>query len=308
MLAGLKDLCGRLPENLSRFFPHGHPNEEAALEHRPKTHNSRKGFSVPIPGFGRVHLAWEKNGALWAPGGMAFGTDLEAVHYRKGKVHDIYKLGSGLVTNVGVLALANDFAWASPSGAKVSTLTMANNHYTGTGTTAAAATDIQLGTGAGPSPVAGTQSLVSAANSQTYKTVATVNYLSTLAITEWGLLTSSTVSATTGSPFTATSATSGTNTSTAFTASSSTVQGQQMNIFLPGTTTVWGLILSNTTSVGTIPAWYTVAAGTAGSTPGSTETYKLLPTLWDHKVFSAINVISGDAVTYSYSVLVASGG
>ena len=308
MLSGLQNLCGKLPENLGRLFNGNHPNAEQALEHRARTHNSRKGMSVKIPGLGRFHVAWESNGSLWFPGGMAFGTDLEATHFRKGKVYDKYKLGSGLVTNLGVLALANDFAWASPSGAKVSTLTMANNHYSGTGSTAAAATDIALGTGAGPSPGAGTQTLVSAANAQVYKTVATLAYTGILAITEWGLLTSTTTSATTGSPFTNTSATSGTVTATPLTASSSTVQGQQLNYFLPGTTTVWGLILSNTTSVGTIPAWYTVASGAAGSTPGTTETYALKPTLFDRKVFSAINVINGDSIQFSYSLTINSGG
>ncbi|MGH7743825.1 MAG: hypothetical protein ACREQ5_03265 [Candidatus Dormibacteria bacterium] len=297
-----------IPENISALFHGGHPAEEMQRERRPKTHNSRKGMTVRIPFLGRMHLAWERNGTCWLPGGIRFGTNLDALHFRRGKLHDQYALGSGLVTNVGVLALANDFNWASPSGAKVSTLTLANFHATGTGTTAAAASDIALQSSAGPSPVTGTQTLVSAANSQVYKTVATVAYTGTLAITEWGLHSSATLSATTGSPFTATSATSGTATGTPFTTSSSTVQGQQMNVVKAGTTTVWGLILSNTTSVLTIPAWYTVASGAAGSTPGSTETYSLLPTMWDHKVFSAINVINGDSIQFSYSLTISSGG
>ncbi|MDE2100934.1 MAG: hypothetical protein KGL39_27050 [Patescibacteria group bacterium] len=217
-------------------------------------------------------------------------------------------LGSGLVTNVGVLAMANEYNWANPSGAVNTVLALANYHASGTGATAAAATDIKLQTSDGIASVAGTQSLVSAANSQAYKTVATINYTGTEAVTEWGLHTNGTLSATTGTPFTATSATSATVTGTPYTASSSTVAGQQMNIVVAGTTTVWGLILSNTSSVLTIPAWYKTADGTAGSTPGGTEALTLRPVLWDHKVFSALNVINGDSIQYSYTVTINSGG
>ena len=51
----------------------------------------------------------------------------------------VINLGSGLVTNVGVLAMANEYAWANPSGAVNTILALSNYHATGTGTTAAAA-------------------------------------------------------------------------------------------------------------------------------------------------------------------------
>lgn len=260
-------------------------------------------------GYALVH---DPNGcAEGFPGGIAFKSHLQADLLRGGALVKSFDLGSGLVTNVGVLAMANDFAWAAPSGAAVNTLKLANFHASGTGTTAAATSDIALQTLAAPTTttaVTGAQSLVSAANSQVYKTVATINYGSTLAITEWGLHTASALSATTGTPFTATSATSATVTGTPYTASSTTVQGEQQLIVKPGTTTVWGLITSNTTSVLTIPAWYTVASGAAGSTPGATEAFTLLPVLWDHKVFAAINVVNGDAIQFTYSLTINSGG
>jgi hypothetical protein len=65
------------------------------------------------------------------------------------------------VTNVGVLAMANDFAWSAQLN--LSTLGLANQHATGTGATAAAATDFKLqtvSTQGGQTPVAGTQTLV----------------------------------------------------------------------------------------------------------------------------------------------------
>lgn len=216
-------------------------------------------------------------------------------------------LGSGLVTNVGVTALANDFAWAQ----NCQTLKLANYHAVGTGTTAAAATDLQLQTPASPTASTaqvGTQSLISAANLQKYQTVSTFNFGASEAITEWGLHTAAALSATTGSPFTATSATGATVTGTPYTASSTTAQGEQQLIVKAGTTTVYGLITSNTTSQLVIPAWYTVAGGTAGSTPGATEAFTLLPVMLDHKVFAAVNVSSGDSLQVTYDLTIASGG
>jgi hypothetical protein len=220
-------------------------------------------------------------------------------------------LHSGLVTNVGVLGIANDWNVAAPSGAAINTLKLANWHHTGIGTTAAAATDIALQTisvQGGQTPVAGAQSTISAANLQKYQTVATISYTGSEAVTEWGLICGSTVSSATGSPFTATSSTAATVTGTPLTASSTTVQGQQQRIVVAGTTTVWGFITSNTTSVLNIPAWYTVAGGLAGSTPGTTETFITRPIMWDHKVFGAINVVNGDSIQFTYTLTVNSGG
>jgi len=283
-----------------------------------------------IPGLGRVFAGIESvqgSGAPLSAANAPFMSNLSAVVMRDGRpvaarefmprwarfwngVNEnaqVIDLGSGLVTNVGVMALANDFAWAQ----NAQTLKLSNQHATGTGATAAAATDLKLqtvSTQGGQTPVAGTQSLVSAANSQIYQTVATINYTGTEAVTEWGLHTSSTLSATTGTPFTAATATSGTVTSTPYSASSSSVQGQQQLIVLPGTTTVFGLILSNTTSVLTIPAWYTVAAGLAGATPGATEAFTLRPVMFDHKVFAPLNVTSGMSIQFTYQLACVSGG
>lgn len=232
---------------------------------------------------------------------------LAATLIRADGAREFYDLGYGTVTNVGVMALANDPAWAQ----NCQTLKLANWHATGTGVTASATSDIALQTLAAPTTanaVAGVQSLVSAANSQTYKSVATINYTSTLAITEWGLHTAQVLSATTGIPFTATSATSATVTGTPYSASSASVQGEEQLVVRAGTTTVYGLVTGNTTSVLTVPAWYKVADGTAGATPGATEAFTLIPVLWDHKVFAALNVNSGDSIQFSYSLLVTAGG
>lgn len=244
------------------------------------------------------------------PGGLEFQSHLFAEHRNpNGSLIKKYDLGSGLVTNVGVLAMANDFAWSAQLN--LATLALANNHGWGTGSTAAAATDVQLQTPAAPTTsgfTAGTQTLVSGANSQKYQSVATITAGGSLAITEWGLHSSTTYSSTTGSPFTAATATSWTDTGSAQTASSATVRGLQQTIVLPGTTTVWGLNTSNTTHVVQVPAWYKVADGTAGSTPGNTESFTIKPVMWDHKIFSAVNVNNGDTITFTYLLTVTSGG
>jgi hypothetical protein len=133
--------------------------------------------------------------------------------------HDASGLQLGLVTTAGVDLMASDFV----SGASTH-ISAFNFHDSGTGVTAAAIGDTTLGTQAGPTTRAtGVQSNPSAIS---YKSVGTINYVSTLAITEFGLF-------------------------------SQAAQGG---------------------------------------------------TLWDHRVFSAINVLSGDSVTFSYVCTLTAGG
>lgn len=270
-------------------------------------------------GAGRLLVAHELRGAAVRAGGIEFGTNLKVDLFRKGIWEGSRDLGSGLVTNVGVLALANDFGW-SATNALNSLFAKMKYHASGTGATAAAATDIKLQTpsaNGGQTPVAGTQVLISAANLQKYQSVATISYTGSEAVTEWGffaygstLPAVTALSDATGSPFTAGGATSGTVTGTPLTASSATVMGQQLSIFenTNGTRVDWGLVTGNTTSVITVPAWYKTADGTAGSAPVNADTYVIRPIMWDHKVFSAINVANGDSIQFTYSLTISSGG
>lgn len=268
--------------------------------------------------FGLV-LGRDFGSAILASGQM-FDTRLVARHIRDGKVIKSYDLGSGLVTNVGVLALANDAFW-SVTNAPNNLFLKAKYMATGTGTTAAATSDIKLQTAStqgGQTPVAGTPTLVSAANSQKLQVVGTISYTGTEAVTEWGLFAyasavpaTSALSDSTGTPFTAGTATTGTVTGTPLTASSTTAMGQQMSIIenTGNATPHWGLVTSNTTSVVTVPAWYKVSDGTAaGVTPANTNAYVFRPIMWDHKVFTAINVVSGDSIQFTYQLTMTAGG
>lgn len=281
---------------------------------------------LTIPGMGRVAFTRDQGeGELL--GRQYFASTLQAVHRnRRGEVVDVRELGSGLVTDVGVLSLANDFAWPAPSAAAINILRLANKHASGTGVTAAAVTDIKLQTpsaNGGQTLVDGVQSLVQAATAgtgttgtQKYQSVATINYTGSEAVTEWGLfgnlgaIGGSALSSSTGSPFTAGSASTGTVTGTPLTASSATVQGQANTLIerTSGTNLSWGLILSDTTSVVTVGAWYLVSSGAAGQAPANTETYVIRPVIWDHRVFSAINVNNGDSIQFTYQLTPNQGG
>lgn len=302
-----------------------------------------KGKIFDFKGLGRVGVAYERFGtatrAKEVTGGSFFETNLSVQVFDKDGNPKLAKdvmnlnwldrirfggkskidLGSGLVTNVGTSALSNDGLWPV-TNAPNNLFRFLKYHATGTGATAAAATDIKLQTASGfggQTPVAGTQLYVSAANVQKYQSVATVSYSGTEAVTEWGffaydsaLPATSALSDATGSPFTAGTGTTGTVTGTPLTASATTAMGQCMSIFenTGNATPSWGLVTSNTTSVVTVPAWYKVSDGTAGANPANTNTYVIRPIMWDHKVFSAINVVSGDSIQFTYTLTINSGG
>jgi hypothetical protein len=278
---------------------------------RPTTHRLYEVLRTP---FGRI-FATRDIGDSKMHSKMYFQSRLEALIFRAGSDKPEYRdLGSGLVTNVGVTAMMNDWNWPSPSGAAVNTLKLANWVATGTGATAAAATDIQCQTLAAPTTanaVSGAQSNVSAANSQTFRQITTINYTTTLSISEWGLHSAQVLSANTGTPFTAGTATTGTVTATPYTASSTTVQGET-GLIVQDTTAAspfYGVVISNTTSVLTVPGWYLVSNGTlSGVNPVNADALLLKPVMWDHKVFTAIGVNNGDSIQFTYSLLINSGG
>lgn len=174
---------------------------------------------VNIPLIGKFIRIPRKNDSETFPGGLEFHSNLKALlTHADGSVEE-FDFGSGLVTTAGVAFLANDFAAVSTG---TNEITNFNYHASGTGATAAAIGDTVMQTDSGVARVAGTQT--SPAGGQA-RTVATMAYVSTLAITEWGLF----------------------------------------------------------------------SASTSG-------------TLWDRKVFTAINVVNGDSIQFTYTLTVNSGG
>lgn len=116
---------------------------------------------------------------------LVFETELFAVLTKAdGQKVDLGLLGKNkVVTNTGADDVAKAFNAAF-------TLANFNFHDCGTGTVAPAITDTGLGTPYGGSRATGTQSNPA---SKQYQTVGTISFTSSLAITEWGLFSASTV-------------------------------------------------------------------------------------------------------------------
>jgi len=284
----------------------------------------KKSLILKLGPLGRFGIAWERNGeGLFFPGGLVWQSNLSLKHFDpRHRLIEERDLGSGLTTNVGSLALANDALW-SATNALNSLFAKMKYHSSGTGATAAAATDIKLQTPITTvtTPiVVGTQVLVSAANLQKYQSVATVSYDTggPFSVTEWAIFSYGSslpavtaLSDSTGTPFTAGSATTGTVTATPLTASSSTVMGQQMAIIenTGNATPHWGLVTSNTNAVVTVPAWYKVSDGTAaGTTPANTNAFVHRPIMFDHRVFTSVGVSNGDSIQFTWTLTINSGG
>ena len=158
---------------------------------------------------------------LNALGGMTtMRAELHAKFIRgDGTERDLGLLSARVVTNAGVTYMRDDFNAATGAA----DITNFKFNASGTGSVAENVTDTALGTDSGVARVTGSQGV--GAGSNTYVTVGTMNYVSTLAITEHGIF----------------------------------------------------------------------SASSAG-------------TLWDRSVFAAINVVSGDAIQFTYTLTITAGG
>lgn len=129
-----------------------------------------------------IHMAMVRLGAAigHAFGVLsAYGTLSAKVIKADGTVMDLGPVGMRVVTNAGVAMLVDYWDAGTPA------FTNMNYHDSGTGVGAEAAGDTGLGTAAGPTTRAtGTKSQPSA---NVLRSVATISYTTTLAITEHGL-------------------------------------------------------------------------------------------------------------------------
>jgi hypothetical protein len=268
--------------------------------------------------FKRGRLLWTPdNGEGLVTADQVFSTHLRAIVRDKyGKMLDDIDLGSGLVTNVGVNAMANDPSWVAAS-TPFSTLSAANFHGVGTGATAAALTDFALQTpiasasltGSTNGYYTGTQSVV-APNS--YQTQATITANATLAVTEWGLALANAANLARTSAGAAPTTTTFTDTAASYNVIGNGLKGYTIEIASAPvntpTTTVQGLITANTATGLTLAnGWWTLA-NAAGATPGATIAYNISPTFFDHRSFSVINIVSGNTIQFIYDLAITSGG
>lgn len=244
---------------------------------------------------------------------------LQGAHYRRSRVtrtrrlYDRYDFGFGVVTNVGVMALANDALWPGTSP-PMNTLATCLSMATGTGVTAAAQTDLFLQTPDTAPSAGGVATLLAppGLGNKAQQVVATLNYLGAEAVTEWGLLNGGGPGGvTTGTPWTAGTPTTGTVTGTPYTPSGATARGQTQSVFVDTTKApnIFSLCVANTSSVITVPAWYNVSNGAASSgPPANGDSLRMYPLLLDHMSFAPINVVAGDAIQFSFTLTFPSGG
>lgn len=281
--------------------------------------------SFRVPG-GRLILTRDRGDSRMM-GNHYFMSNLRLIHRGPdGVVKDVRDTGSGLVTNAGVNLMSFDYSWTN------CTLKQANYHAIGTGTTAAAATDVWLQTAQGTTNLSGTtngymtgaQAVIANATgspwSPIYQTTATFSATGAIAVTEW--IVAITNAANISGTATATSTTTLTGTATPF--GSSNAQAQwTVEALASGTapintptTTAMLQVASNTTSVltGIDNSWSTGSktwlsiANQAVGTPSGTTLFVVFPTAWDHKVFSVVNLANGDTLQTQYQLSINSGG
>jgi len=160
---------------------------------------------------------------VYTPGiGLVFGMRWDGQQWRPVRWLDLGLISARVITDAGVAFLVDDW----DAGGATTDITLMNFHDSGTGTTAEAVGDTDLVTPAGPTTRATGTKSQPAANQ--FRSVGTINYTGSLAITEHGV--------------------------------------------------------------------FNQSARGAGSV------------LWDRSVFAAINVVSGDAIEFTYTCTVSSGG
>jgi len=276
-----------------------------------------KVYSFVVPKFGRFAYTRDPGEAKLFMSQM-ISTHLGAiVRQPDGKIVDEFDLGSGLVTNIGVTALANDSNWQTEAAEPINTLNVCKYANWGTGVTAAAQTDFQLQTPA--ENEAGKKENVAAASSVlkfsatgNAKIIVTAtleaNLAGPTAITEWGLFsTKNLLGALTESE--KSTATSLEGKAAAFTASAAKTRGEQNKIvWAEKAEEVYGLITASTTTTVTIPGWVKAKLAEAGATPEAKAKFKILPVMWDHRVFSALNVEKGNKIEFPYELEIKGGG
>lgn len=289
--------------------------------------------SITIPRLGRFQVGIDSpqgSGNILA--NMGFTTDLELVLHRQGQPlparlampfwarfwagvkgnSNIIHVGSGKITNVGV----NFMAWNDEASVLGATLSLMKYHAIGTGSTADAAADYYLQTPNGTSNLSGTtngymtatQSVVAP---NTYKTSSTFTLTGNIAIAEWILAMSNAANfsrTATGTPTATTFPDSGAS----FTTSGTGLEGWTIEIASSAvntpTTTVAGLVTSNTaTQLNIAEGWWTLA-NASGSTPGANQAYVVYPTVFDHRQFSTVNLGNGDSLTVNHTIAINSGG
>ena len=243
----------------------------------------------------------------------------------EGKLIEICDLGSGKITNMGVQALLLDGKMPNTSTAVNQLMANLKWHAWGTGVTAEATTDAKMQTPAAPTATEcqeGTFTYTSSGEGTTgnifKNTSPKITAGGTLAITEWGMFNGKKLENVTSlAEQTANAATASTIgvAGTPFTASTTSVRGEvgyaaQVKTLSAGGGEAYGIITASTTSQLTVQAFYKDSSATLGAvgTPEATSKFTVNPVMFDHRVFTVINLSTGNTIEFPWELTITSGG
>lgn len=266
------------------------------------------------------------------------GAILRAPDYsRRGQMHlgpiiDEFDLGSGMVTNVGVQALALDSTWFANTTENLATFNTQKFMNWGKGTEVAAQTNWRLqkqevNETKNKEAVTVTSSVFKGILAGNVKLIVTgtleAKEAGPVAITEWGLFSAAKTEGSTAKA--ATGVTENTLTDSAKLEAPGTAESkkdargaQQYILWAEKTEEAYATVVSNTLEVATLAkisgekAWLKAGVegkGTAetATTPEATSKYKFYPVMWDRRVFSPINVEKGNKIEFPYELLIEGG-
>jgi hypothetical protein len=273
-----------------------------------------------IPGLGRIAFSRDPCEAdLFRKHFLS--TNLSAiVRNPYGELVEERNLGSGLITNLGVIALAYDFGVPAPAKTvnAVNLFKLLKWHQWGKGTTAAKESDWKLETQEEIETEAfkgkeATSTVTWGPKWSERRWVSTATLVAKnagpVAITEWGLFGDQEPKGTekTGAAV-APSATTFAVEAGSLTASSVEVRGNVNKvIWIKETEEPLGLVTSNTTGVVTVGGFIKAGTEITGVAKESSK-YNFYPLMWDRRVFSPINVEKGNSIEFPYSLEFKLGG
>jgi hypothetical protein len=289
--------------------------------------NKSKIYSFIVPKFGRFAFTRDPGEA------SMFMTDMIKTHLgaivrgpdysRRGAMHlgpilEERDLGSGLVTNLGCTALANDSNWTAETAEPLNTLNVCKYMDWGKTETAAAVYQYKLlakveNEVGKKEAVAATTSVLKWLSTGNAKIIVTgtLEALGAAEIKEWGLFSAKKTEGEAKKAATSTSATEIKDTAKIVepkAKSEAKVRGAQQYVaWATEAEEVVGLVLKNTEEVITVPGWSKINETKVGATPSATSKYTTVPLMWDRRAFAVINLVAGNKVEFPYELTIESG-
>lgn len=276
-----------------------------------------------IPGLGRIAFSKDPGEAnLFSEHFLK--TRLSAiVRDPYGYIVEEHDLGSGVVTNLGVFAMAYDATWPAEAKKPHNVFSTLQWHQWGTGITGTAETyNWKLETQAEVETAkfkaikaTTTVKVTDLYSTRKWVSTATLEAGGNAAITEWGLFNAEEPKGAeeTGGTAAPTETTFTGEKSGSFVESTTEALGSAQSVIWTkntgGAAESVGLILSCTKEVATIPAkgWIKAASEAEAPNPEKGTKYNKFPLMWDRRKFEPINVAKGNTITFPYELRIEAG-